>query len=541
MTYPWKGWDRALFAHVAARHWPGAEPVLPRLSRAADHGRLWMAAAGGIAAVGGREGRRAALRGLGSLALASLAVNTVAKGSVGRARPLLDAVPLIRQLHRQPVTSSFPSGHSASAAAFAAGVAIESGAWGTAVAPLAASVAFSRVYTGVHYPSDVLVGCALGVGAALLLRAVVPPAGRRPHPGPATRAPALDDGAGLHVVVNAASGPPPLLTPPVDRIRAALPQAEVVERTEDDDLADLLEKAARSAVEANGALGVCGGDGTVSRAAAVALRHGLPLAVFPGGTRNHFALDLGLDSVEDTAAAVLSGRASEVDVARRTEVVRTRPGDGGRTAGDDGSGDGSGVDGSVRRTAEPVPYLNTFSIGSYPDLVRVRERWSRRVGSWPASVLAAVHVLRTCEPVEVEINGRARSVWLLFAGNCRYSSWGPAPVRRRDLADGLLDVRVVDGGPFARTRLMGAALTGVLTGSPVYATAAVRRLRIRVPGAGAGVHPAYAGEVAPAPEELLLDKAPRALRVYRGPERSTASGFRRRLPDRLPDPVPSRS
>jgi undecaprenyl-diphosphatase len=124
MTYPWKGWDRALFAHVAARHWPGAEPVLPRLSRAADHGRLWMAAAGGIAAVGGREGRRAALRGLGSLALASLAVNTVAKGSVGRARPLLDAVPLIRQLHRQPVTSSFPSGHSASAAAFAAGVAI---------------------------------------------------------------------------------------------------------------------------------------------------------------------------------------------------------------------------------------------------------------------------------------------------------------------------------------------------------------------------------------------------------------------------------
>ncbi len=183
MTYPWKDLDRALFAQVAGRHWPGAEPVLPRLSRAANHGRLWFALAAGMAAAGGRTGRGAALRGLGSLAVASLTVNTVGKGVVGRARPLLDAVPVIRQLHRQPVTTSFPSGHSASAAAFVAGAAGQSGAWGAALAPIGASVAFSRVYTGVHYPSDVVVGAALGVGAALLVRAVLPPpdaAVRRP-------------------------------------------------------------------------------------------------------------------------------------------------------------------------------------------------------------------------------------------------------------------------------------------------------------------------------------------------------------------------
>ncbi|WP_141726710.1 phosphatase PAP2 family protein, partial [Actinacidiphila rubida] len=161
MTQPWRAagawrqWDRAVFAGVAGRHWPGAEPVLPKLSHAANHGRLWLAAAGVMAVAGGREGRRAAARGLGSMALASLTVNTVGKGTVGRTRPLLDAVPVIRRLHRQPVTSSFPSGHAASAAAFAAGVAAESGTWGTVVAPVAASVAFSRVYTGVHYPSDV--------------------------------------------------------------------------------------------------------------------------------------------------------------------------------------------------------------------------------------------------------------------------------------------------------------------------------------------------------------------------------------------------
>ncbi|WP_405589514.1 bifunctional phosphatase PAP2/diacylglycerol kinase family protein [Streptomyces sp. NBC_01190] len=489
MTSPWKGpwktWDQALFSAVANRHWPGAEPVLPRLSRSANHGRLWFAVAAGMAVTGGRSGRRAAMRGLSSLALASLTANTVGKGAFQRSRPLLDAVPVIRRLHRQPITTSFPSGHSASAAAFVAGAAMESSAWGTALTPVAASVAFSRVYTGVHYPSDVVIGAAMGVGAALTVRALVPPTSPRPEPGPATRAPSLPEGEGLHVVVNTASGPPPLLMTSAERIRAVLPRAAVTERTEDDDLTELLEKAARSALEAGGALGVCGGDGTVCRAAEIALRHGLPLAVFPGGTRNHFAFDLGFSSVEDTAVALLAGRASTVDVARHTDTL----------------------------TGESGVFLNTFSIGSYPDLVRIRERWSRRVGSWPASVLAAVHVLRHCSPVDLEINGKPRSVWLLFAGNCDYSSWGPAPVRRGDLSDGLLDVRIVDGGPFARTRMMGAALTGVLTGSPVYTVASVKRLRVRVPGEG--VHLAYDGEVAPAPGELLLDKVPGGLVVYR--------------------------
>ncbi|MET9220324.1 bifunctional phosphatase PAP2/diacylglycerol kinase family protein [Streptomyces sp. NPDC088197] len=488
MTYPWKNWDKALFAEVAERHWPGAEPVLPRLSSAANHGRLWFAVAAGVAATGGRTGRRAAARGLGSLALASLTVNTAGKGAVRRSRPILDTVPVIRRLHRQPITSSFPSGHAASAAAFAAGMAIESPRWGLVIAPLAASVAFSRIYTGVHYPSDVVAGAALGLGAAAVVRALVPPAPGKPEPGADAQVPSLPEGRGLHVVVNSASGPPPLLSAPVDRIAAALPEASVGECTEDDDLLEMLEKAARTAVEQGGALGVCGGDGTVCLATAVALRHRLPLAVFPGGTRNHFALDLGLETVEDTAKAVAAGRAANVDVARHTSLDSPY--------------------------SESAPFLNTFSIGSYPELVRVRERWSRRVGSWPASVLAAVHVLRTCEPVDIEVNGRPRSVWLIFAGNCRYSSVGLAPVRRRDLNDGVLDVRIVDGGPFARTRLLGAALTGVLTRSPVYTSATVRRLRLRLPGEG--VHLAYDGEVAPAPGELLLDKVPGGLVVYRG-------------------------
>ncbi|MFD0328151.1 phosphatase PAP2 family protein [Streptacidiphilus monticola] len=156
-----------MFHFVASNHWPLAERVLPRLTRSANHGALWLATAALLAGAGGSTGRRAALRGLEALGLASLTANTAAKYSVRRARPVLDWVPAVRRLGSQPTTTSFPSGHSASAAAFAVGVALESPLLGLAVAPLAVSVAFSRVYVGVHYPGDVLAGCALGAGAAL--------------------------------------------------------------------------------------------------------------------------------------------------------------------------------------------------------------------------------------------------------------------------------------------------------------------------------------------------------------------------------------
>ncbi|MCF2435391.1 phosphatase PAP2 family protein [Streptomyces thinghirensis] len=93
----------------------------------------------------------------------------------------------MRQLKRQPITTSFPSGHAASAAAFATGVALESPAWGAAVAPVAAAVALSRIYTGVHYPSDVVAGAVLGAGAAFAVRGMVPTRAQLTPAGPAAR------------------------------------------------------------------------------------------------------------------------------------------------------------------------------------------------------------------------------------------------------------------------------------------------------------------------------------------------------------------
>ncbi|KJY20360.1 MULTISPECIES: bifunctional phosphatase PAP2/diacylglycerol kinase family protein [Streptomyces] len=474
-------WDRRLFDAVARRHWPGADRVLPRLGRAANHGVLWGGAAAAIAVFGSAGARKAALRGAASLALASSTINTVGKWSVRRPRPLLEGVPVVRQLAVQPQTTSFPSGHSASAFAFAAGVALASPAWGAVLAPVAASVAFSRVYTGVHYPSDVAAGAALGVGAAFVVRRLARDVQEaRAVPGDERKAigvPALPEGAGLTVVVNTGSGTAAAVP---DLLRTRLPKAEVIEC----EGAELLPALARAASHAT-VLGVCGGDGTINAAATAALRADVPLAVFPGGTLNHFALDLGLIGPEGTCEALEHGEAVRIGVGRFSP----------------------GPDG------EPGYFLNNFSIGAYPELLRHRLRWGPRIGGGPAALLAAWKVLRAERPVRLSLAGRPRSVWLLFAGNGTYHGTGPAPGRRDGLGEGLLDLRLVHGGGRPGPRLLAAAFAGPLSRSPVHAATRLRSLRIgSVP---AGTPLAYDGEYAKAPSELVLDALPDALTVYR--------------------------
>ena len=162
--------DVALFRRVARSHAPVLDRTLPRLSSAANHSVLWMVVAGCLAWLGGRFGKRAAARGLGSIAITSALVSGGVKQVVRRPRPSLAGVPGARQLARQPLTTSFPSGHAASAAAFAVAAGSELPALAPALGLVAGAVAFSRVYTGVHYPADVVVGAGIGSTVALLSR-----------------------------------------------------------------------------------------------------------------------------------------------------------------------------------------------------------------------------------------------------------------------------------------------------------------------------------------------------------------------------------
>ena len=127
--------------------------------------------------MGGKRGRRAALTGVAAIGLNSAVVNLPMKIASKRRRPdrEIAGVPEARWV-TMPTSTSFPSGHSASAFAFAGAVAGELPVLAVPLRALAAGVAYSRVHTGVHYPGDVivgsLVGATIGEAAALTARAV---------------------------------------------------------------------------------------------------------------------------------------------------------------------------------------------------------------------------------------------------------------------------------------------------------------------------------------------------------------------------------
>jgi membrane-associated phospholipid phosphatase len=305
-------WDVAVSARIAAAKLPSVlERGLPLLTRAADKSRLWMAISAALVATGDTRKRRAAVRGMGSIAVASLLANQVGKRAVPRRRPLLRDVPTARIAHRVPTSSSFPSGHSASAAAFAVGVATECPALAAPIGALAGAVCFSRIFTGVHFTSDVLAGAALGATVAGIGAAAVPAHHREPMRAdarPARPQPPRPSGHGLVAVVSLLSGGGGNAGV-AEALRTSLPAAEVVELSEDADVADVMKAAAARAE----VLGVAGGDGTVNAAATAALDADVPLLVLPAGTFNHFAKDLELTDVEDAFEALAAGRAVCID------------------------------------------------------------------------------------------------------------------------------------------------------------------------------------------------------------------------------------
>lgn len=412
------------------------------LSASATKGKLWFAVAAVLGAVPGRE-RRAAVHGILALGVASAVTNLGFKTLLPRARPLPEHLPVFRFVHPQPISSSLPSGHSASAVAFALGVGFVSPAAGLVLAPVAAGVAYSRIHTGAHWPSDVVFGSAIGAGAALLTRRWWP---ERP-PVPNIRqspvvAPALKDGEGLSIVVNTLGGS---YTPETARVlRKEFPKAHIHEIPEGSDLAE--EVLAAALHPGTRALGVWGGDGTVGCAAGTAVEQSLPLLVLPGGTLNHFARDAGIDSVETAARAASKGEAVRADLG---SVVVER-----------------GLPDTPETTR--LTMLNTASIGVYPNLVRRRERLTPALGKPLAGLIAGFRTFAAATPSSLRINGVRHKLWILYLGRGRYYPRDLAPLTRPILDDGLFDIRIVTADePFARLRLLWAILTGTAATSKV--------------------------------------------------------------------------
>jgi undecaprenyl-diphosphatase len=155
--------DQALYVAVAESQTPWLDEPVRRLSQSANLSRLWLAIAAAIAVAGGADGRRAALRGVIAIGATSAAVNIGVKAIRPRRRPdrVAAHVPAARQV-AMPSSGSFPSGHSASAFAFATCVGTSLPGAAPPLLALAVAVAYSRVYTGVHFPGDVIIGSLIG-------------------------------------------------------------------------------------------------------------------------------------------------------------------------------------------------------------------------------------------------------------------------------------------------------------------------------------------------------------------------------------------
>lgn len=165
--------DRAVYGAIADSPTPSIDEPMRRLSNAANYSRLWIGAAAGLAAIGGKRGRHAAVTGLVSIGVASAVVNQGIKRLYPRARPDREGEDVPEQRHvRMPDSTSFPSGHSASGFAFATAASSQLPVVGAGLRFLAGAVAYSRVHTGVHYPGDAVVGSLVGAGVGGIVAVV---------------------------------------------------------------------------------------------------------------------------------------------------------------------------------------------------------------------------------------------------------------------------------------------------------------------------------------------------------------------------------
>jgi len=194
---------------------------------------------------------------------------------------------------------------------------------------------------------------------------------------------------------------------------AAGREARVVVAQSGDELRKAMDDAVSGGCEL---LLAGGGDGTINTAASVLVEKDIPLGVLPLGTLNHFAKDLGIPlELEQAARVVLDGTACRVDVGE--------------------------VNGRI--------FLNNSSLGVYPAIVRLRERY--RAGGrskWVAALWASLVVLRRNPFMAVRIivdqEAKVRRTPFVFVGNNEYKMAGLEAGKRESLVQRHLAVYLMN-------------------------------------------------------------------------------------------------
>lgn len=169
--------DVRLLYWINSHHCAVLDYLLWGISAATDLYLLWFLLGVFVGLADKTRGKRIAICIFLALAFTYVSVDLVIKPLVARPRPFA-ALPGIRQLEvslpgkmvKSPF--SFPSGHCASAMAGAWLLGAFYGRFRLPLCALVVLVAYSRIYLGMHYPSDCVVGLAVGLLCALLAKRV---------------------------------------------------------------------------------------------------------------------------------------------------------------------------------------------------------------------------------------------------------------------------------------------------------------------------------------------------------------------------------
>lgn len=148
---------------------PFLDAVMPVITALGNAGAIWLATA--LALICTKKYRRQGILLLGGIALGYLVGIVCLKNLLARPRPCwLD--PSVSLLIARPSDYSFPSGHTMISVIGATILTKTNRQFGYIAIPLAALIAFSRLYLYVHFPSDILGGAVLGVVIGLLVMRV---------------------------------------------------------------------------------------------------------------------------------------------------------------------------------------------------------------------------------------------------------------------------------------------------------------------------------------------------------------------------------
>ncbi|HJP56809.1 MAG TPA: diacylglycerol kinase family protein [Gemmatimonadales bacterium] len=288
----------------------------------------------------------------------------------------------------------------------------------------------------------------------------------------------------ITVLLNAASGTgaAPAARAEIERLLAEAGHQARVELAAGERLPELARKAVEGGADA---VLAGGGDGTISGVAGALAGTEVPLGVLPLGTLNHFARDLGIPlGLPDAIGVILAGVVTPIDVGE--------------------------VNGHV--------FLNNSSIGVYPRVLRLRERYRQRGRSkWIAAFWAILAVLRrhSFMGVRVEADGETivRRTPFVFVGNNAYRMEGLSAGSRDSLTDGRLVIYMMNAG--GRRSLLWLAWN-VLIGRTRQLTELEERsvLEAQIELRRGGIQLALDGEVIEERGPLAYRVRPGALRVF---------------------------